>query len=285
LTPNHTSTANARIRVLLVDDEVDRLSITEAFLREDHPQFSIVATDSPSKALELLPSEDFDCIVSDYQMTEIDGLELATKIRETSDVPIIICTGRGSEEVAEKAFAVGVDDYIRKEPSASHFQLLARRIRMAVEKRRAEMEVRRERDRAQTYLDIVGVLLVGLDTKGRITLLNRKACEIMGCEAEEMIGRDWFTTFREPGLRDDLRRKYHSVMRGEIPHIPYNVSRIYRDNGDFYTIQWHNVILKDERGNITGSLSSGTDITERMRIERKLRENERTVEMLMGESA
>jgi len=285
MTPNNTTTPKERIRVLLVDDEPDRLSITETFLLEDHPYLSIVATDSPSKALEVFRSEDFDCVVSDYQMPEIDGLGLAAMIRESSDVPIIIYTGRGSEEVAEKAFAVGVDDYIRKEPSATHFQLLARRIRVAVEKRRAETEVRRERDRAQTYLDIVGVLLVGLDTEGRITLLNRKACEVLGVTAEEMIGKDWFSTYR--GLEDweEKRERFLRQMRGELPTREYNVSRISVDNGEVHTIEWHNVIFRDEEGNATGSLSSGMDITEWLRIEKKLNHDERMVRTLIGNAS
>ena len=285
MTPHINSRQNERIRVLLVDDEMDRLTITKEFLLEDHPKFSIVSTDSASKALEVLRSEDFDCVVTDYQMPGMDGFELAARIRETGDVPIIICTGRGSEEVAEKAFAVGVDDYIRKEPSAAHFQLLARRIRVAVEKRRAELEVRRERDRAQTYLDIVGVLLVGLDTEGRITILNRKACEVLGVTAEEMIGKDWFSTYR--GLEDweEKRERFLRQMRGELPTRKYNVSRIYGDNGEFHTIEWHNVIFRDEEGNATGSLSSGMDITEWLRIEKKLNYDERMVRTLIGNAS
>ena len=285
MTPHINSRQNERIRVLLVDDEMDRLTITKEFLLEDHPEFSIVSTDSASKALEVLRSEDFDCVVTDYQMPGMDGLELAARIRETGDVPIIIYTGRGSEEVAEKAFAVGVDDYIRKEPSAAHFQLLARRIRVAVEKRRAELEVRRERDRAQTYLDIVGVLLVGLDTEGRITILNRKACEVLGVTAEEMIGKDWFSTYR--GLEDweEKRERFLRQMRGELPTRKYNVSRIYGNNGEFHTIEWHNVIFRDEEGNATGSLSSGMDITEWLRIEKKLNYDERMVRTLIGNAS
>jgi len=273
------------MRILLVDDEIDHLNITEVFLREDNPQFSIIATDSAQKALDFLHGEDFDCVVTDYQMSEMDGLGFAEKIRETSDVPIIIYTGRGSEEVAEKAFAVGVDDYIRKEQSSAHYQLLARRILVAVEKRRAEHEVRKERDRAQTYLDIVGVLLVGLDTEGRITLLNRKACETLGVTAEDMIGKDWFSTYR--GLEDweEKRERFLRQMQGELPTRKYNVSRISVDNGEVHTVEWHNIIFRDEEGNATGSLSSGTDITEWLRIEKKLNYDERMVRTLIGNAS
>lgn len=61
-----------------------------------------------------------DCIVLDFVMPEMNGLELAKRIRAKHDVPVILYTGQGSEEVAEEAFAIGVDDYIRKELSPSH---------------------------------------------------------------------------------------------------------------------------------------------------------------------
>jgi len=95
-------------------------------------------TQTPREAIVLLAQGGYECIVSDYAMPEMDGIRLCSQVRTFSEIPFILYTARGSEEVAEEAFRVGVDDYVRKDESTSHYVLLARRIRHAVEKKRSE---------------------------------------------------------------------------------------------------------------------------------------------------
>ena len=102
------------------------------------PNLQVESTASPREALEMIKNNEYDCIVSDYRMPAINGIQLAERIREESNVPIILYTGQGSEEVAERAFGVGIDDYLRKEMEPSHYQVLVKRIRAAVEGYRAE---------------------------------------------------------------------------------------------------------------------------------------------------
>jgi DNA-binding response OmpR family regulator len=133
-----SSSSTDTIRVLHVDDELNQLEFVKKFLERADPKLYIESVSHPQEALRLLQRRPFDCIVSDYQMPGLDGLESASKIRESSDVPIIIYTGRGSEDVAVAAFSMGIDDYIRKEVDPSHYTVLAKRIMMAVEKNRAQ---------------------------------------------------------------------------------------------------------------------------------------------------
>nr|WP_252718750.1 response regulator [Haloarcula sp. CBA1122] len=74
-----------------------------------------VAANSATEALERLDGGGFDCVVSDYEMPEMDGLELLEEIRETNpSIPFILLTGRGDEETASAAIAAGVADYLLK---------------------------------------------------------------------------------------------------------------------------------------------------------------------------
>ena len=120
-------------QILVVDDDSDQLFITKANLVESDPTLEITCVTSSREALEMLGEQHFDCIVSDYMMPKIDGIELARRTRKTSDTPFIIYTGRGSEEVAEVAFAAGVGDYVRKEQGPGHFKVLAKRIRTHID--------------------------------------------------------------------------------------------------------------------------------------------------------
>lgn len=120
--------------------------LAKLFLKRVDPSLQVESVSSPREAFRVL-KESFDCIVSDYRMPEMDGIELAKKVRETSSIPFIIYTGHGSEEVAKEAFAAGIDDYLQKELDPGHYRVLARRIRMVIKKCRAESPGKRRRGR------------------------------------------------------------------------------------------------------------------------------------------
>jgi len=125
------------IRVLYVDDEEDHWTIMKHFLEEFEQSLKIEFTDSPATVPLRLAEEAFDAIISDYVMPGMDGIELGELVRELRDIPFIIYTGRGSEDIATEAFKRGIDDYVRKEPNPDHYRLLALRLTEAVKRRRA----------------------------------------------------------------------------------------------------------------------------------------------------
>ena len=157
------------MKILHVDDEPDQLRFLKQFVELNDPSIDVESVASPSAAIKLLEEGSFDCIVSDYDMPQLDGIELARRVRETSDIPFIIYTGKGSEEVAETAFEAGVNDYLRKETSPSHYQVLARRIRNAVDQKRAQERVRTD-----------AMVLEGI---------NRIFQGALTCETEEELAR------------------------------------------------------------------------------------------------
>ena len=127
------------IRILHVDDDMSQGEFLKYFLPVSDGTFSINAVSDPLQTLEELRASRYDCVVTDYVMPKLNGIELAALIRKEFDIPIIIYTGQGSEEVAEAAFSVGIDDYLRKEMDPSHYQVLAKRIRSVVEKKRVDI--------------------------------------------------------------------------------------------------------------------------------------------------
>ena len=67
---------------------------------------------------------------------------------------------------------------------------------------KAQDALRRERDRAQRYLDTAEVILLAVDLAGRITLINRKGCDVLGWTADELFGRNWFETCLPTATRE-----------------------------------------------------------------------------------
>jgi PAS domain S-box-containing protein len=128
-----------------------------------------------------------------------------------------------------------------------------------------------ERDKAQQYLDIAEVILVVLDKKGTITLINRKGSQIFGYKKGELIGKNWFATCLPSHLRKDVKGVFKKLMAGEGKQTEFYENPILTKSGTERIIAWHNTLLKDAQGNIIGTLSSGMDISERKEAEEALR--------------
>ncbi len=157
-------------------------------------------------------------------------------------------------------------------------------LRDITERKRAVEQVRQARDLAQKYLDVVGVILVALNEKGEVTLMNRRGCEILGCTREEIVRRNWFTHFLPADVRDDTRLVFGRLMAGETETVEYHENAILTKSGEKRLIAWHNTVLTDEASNITGILSSGVDITERKQAEEALRESEERFRLAFEEA-
>lgn len=120
--------------ILHVDDEPSFADLTRMFLERDDGRFVIRTATSAEEGLERLDDCPPDCIVSDYNVPGTDGLELLRTVREEHpNLPFLLFTGKGSEEVASDAIAVGVTDYLQRNPGTEQYELLANRIRNAVE--------------------------------------------------------------------------------------------------------------------------------------------------------
>lgn len=123
------------IRVLHVDDDEAFIDLSATYLHREGGRLSVTTETDPVAALDLLAEERVDCIVSDYEMPDVDGLEFLELVRESDDrTPFILFTGKGSEEIAAQAIDAGVDAYLRKETSSSQYVVLANRIETLVDR-------------------------------------------------------------------------------------------------------------------------------------------------------
>lgn len=145
------------------------------------------------------------------------------------------------------------------------------------ERKRAKKALRQERDRAQQYLDIAGVIFIALDAQGNVTLVNQKGSEVLGYEQQAIIGRNWFDRFIPARIREEIRGVFEMLMAGEVEPVEYYESYVVTQAGEERIVSWHNTVLRNE-GQIAGILGSGEDITERKRAEAALRRYKLAVE-------
>jgi two-component system, cell cycle sensor histidine kinase and response regulator CckA len=118
---------------------------------------------------------------------------------------------------------------------------------------------RQERDRAQRYLDTAEVILLALDLDGRVTLVNRKGATLLEWSESELIGRDWIATCVPARLHGRLRATFDALVAGDLSIVE---TPVVSKSGRERLIEWRNTLLRDDAGQVVGTFSSGTDITE-----------------------
>lgn len=135
--------------------------------------------------------------------------------------------------------------------------------------------LRQERDTIHNILQLVEAIIVALDGDGRITLINRKGCELLGYQEAELIGQDWFAICLPPDSDlAPLRARHRQILSMERASLNYTENPIRTRSGEHRLIGWNNHSVRDAQGQVIGSLSAGEDITERRRAERQLADSE-----------
>jgi two-component system sensor kinase FixL len=131
----------------------------------------------------------------------------------------------------------------------------------------------RERDRANSYLEAAQTILVAIDPNHRVTLINRKGCEILGCDENAMLGVDWFEAVVPPDERSAAAAQLAGFV-SRHPHPPhYCEYQVRTTGGALRLIAWRYVAVEDDAGNITGILCSGDDVTDARHAEAEARES------------
>ncbi|MBM4329448.1 MAG: PAS domain S-box protein [Deltaproteobacteria bacterium] len=143
------------------------------------------------------------------------------------------------------------------------------------ERKRAEEALRREKDRAQSYLDSASVMMLALDVNGQVTLVNKKGRETLGYEEADILGKNWFDTFVPERDRDGAHQVFLQIVSGGLEPATYFENAILASSGEERLIAWHNNFVTDTHGNIVGILGSGEDITDRRRAEQLAGQAER----------
>jgi PAS domain S-box-containing protein len=249
------------IRVLYVDDEPGLLELAKAFL-EDSDTFSV--TTSPS-AVQSLASPDlvsFDAIISDYQMPEIDGIAFLKNVRKQSpDIPFILFTGRGREEVVIDAINNGADFYLQKggDPEAL-FAELAHKVRQAVVRRKSEREI------TSIFQAVpVGIAVVADRVLVRV---NDHLCTITGYPRVELEGRNTRFLYLNDEDYQEIGRMREQAYRGGDPDTIE--VRWQRKDGTIIDVQISAAAI-DRSNPLAAMTYSALDITNAKKNENGLR--------------
>ena len=263
-----------RLHILHVDDDAAFLKVSKEILSLES-NFEVDTAESAEEAYRKMNSTSYDAIISDYQMPDKNGLDFLMELRaQKNEIPFILLTGKGREEIAIKALNLGADGYVNKQGNTETvYGELAHYIRQAVEKKQAKTAL----SQSQEQLEAVIINSpIGISASYSVDKIfenaNAAFYKILGYNKDELRN----LTFREITYPEDLPEsisKVEDLKAGKIPAFTLEKRYIRKDGSIIYGKVNVNTV-RDKDGKICLFIVELEDITERKRAEQDLKESE-----------
>jgi len=254
------------IAVLLVDDEPDVAEVTGLHLQRQNDDFEVTIEYSAEDALDSLHGR-IDCVVSDYEMPHRDGLDFLRDVREYDpDLPFILFTGRGSEEIASEAISAGVTDYLQKGTGADQYAVLANRLENAVARRRSEATATETLERYQTLVESSPNPIL-VHSGADVLFVNDRLVDLVGADDETVVVDHDPLDLVHPEDRERLAARVEAILDGE-GLTDWTEWRLQRFDGETRWVESRGAPIVYD-----GDAASQVvlrDVTERHRRERRL---------------
>lgn len=182
-----SSAGAKKIRVLCVeDDSLDRGLIRHA-LEKEADNFVMIEAVDREMFEELLAEGNFDMVLTDFNILGFEGIEVIRGVKERHpDIPVIIVTGTGSEEVAVQSLKEGAEDYIIKDPI--HIAQLPNTILRVMETKETRSKLLKREANVRAISENVADGVVVVDKEGYVVFSNPAAGSLLGSSSEELVG-------------------------------------------------------------------------------------------------
>ena len=183
------SNNKSAIRVLHVDDDSSALDISKRIMMDMNADLDFDSANSVDEAIKKLSTGQYDVVISDYEMPQKNGLQFLKELREQkNEIPFILFTGKGREEVAINALNLGANRYINKngDPETVYTEL-ASSVTQAVEHLRTQSLLQQSEERFSLLSDAT-FEGIGFSEEGKIVDANNQLEKMVGYNHSELLG-------------------------------------------------------------------------------------------------
>ena len=263
------------IDVLHVDDDPSVLDLTEAYFERELDAVAVTSVTDPETALDRLDEAAFDCVVSDYDMPAMDGLEFFETLRERHrKIPFVLYTGKGSEEIASQALNAGVTGYFQK-GGPEQLRRLANRVDQAVDEHRTK-EIA---ERYSTVIEALGYPVYVVDETGVFRFVNEPFAELTGYDREEIVGRTP-AFIKDDAAVAEAEERLGTILSDDGPDVQHFGVDIVPKEGEPIPCRDHMAALPYEGESFDGSVGILRDVSD----ERERREELETKTRALDEA-
>ena len=267
------------VKVLLVDDDEDDYVVARDLIAKiGGRRYRLDWVNNYEAAEAAIQKNEHDICLLDYRLGERTGLDLLRGSQSLNcHAPMILLTGQGDHEIDLEAMKAGAADYLVK--SQLNADILDRAIRYAIKNKRAEENLRRDRDLISRIMETSPVGIVVANQEGKITFANHRAEEVLGLDKDAIAGGacsvlNWRMTDPEgnplPGQPLPLKKVLESGQTAQdVRHA------VDRPNALRTLLSTNATPLFDATGKIDGMVVTVEDITERLTLEAQLRQSQK----------
>ncbi|MGB2826390.1 MAG: PAS domain S-box protein [Thermoplasmata archaeon] len=251
-------------RVLLIDDDKNYAELAVRFLREGCIE-SIDGVNSGKEALACLEANEYDVILCDHRMPEMDGIELLKEIRSRGiHVPFVMMTGEGMDDSVIEALDAGADLFVEKRGNMSaQLAELSVVIRNLARRKRAEEHLKGERDLYKLVVDVNMIGIIVLDAEGKVAMWNDGIAKLTGIGRGDAMGRP-FSPESTPILSEIVERgKVEGMLKGRVSTHNQKPS-LDSESGKTRYFEVGYYPVPDEEGQTSASMVIVLDPTERI---------------------
>ena len=271
------------IHVLHVDDDPSIQEITKLLLMDLKSNFDIDKAGCVDEALKKLSTGQYDAVISDYEMPQKNGLDFLKELRgQNNQIPFILLTGKGREDVAVKALNLGADRYINKNGSPETVYCeLADAVTKAVEHKKSLENLRESGQRYRELANSLPNIVFEADLNGQVLFTNKMGIETSGYSHDDFEKGLNIMQFLAPEDRERATKNIELLLSGgnSFP-IEY---LFMRKNGTTFPVLV-TTALNFCQNKVTGLRGLVVDITERKQAEQGLKESEEKYRKLFEES-
>jgi len=249
----------SKYKILVVeDDKLDQMAF-ERLVQQEELAYDYEIAACVSEAREMLKSNDFDVVISDYSLGDGTALDILAMVK---DIPVVLVTGAGDEEVAVNAYRAGAYDYLVKDFERNYLKTMPITVENVIKHKQTEEQMHLLSAAVMCTSESVYIT----DLEDRIMFVNKAFCRTYGYNEDEVIGNSSHILWMSKPENNYTRSVFRTSFGGEWELAFYHK----RKDGSIFPVSLSRSIVKNGRGRSIAVVGVVRDITELVLVEDKV---------------